>query len=115
MPTTQTTETLAIWGAVTGTIGGLGGLAALVNLLRDRQKVAVTCVPVDYFEDDESTCMLLEFTVVNVGRRPVTVMSAGVALETVWACRRWRRVRRSRRVEHFQEGEGPGATIASAR
>jgi hypothetical protein len=74
------THALALWGAVTGTIGCLGGLVALLNFLRDRPGLRVTAHQVYRGIIDDREHRELVFEVVNNGRRPISITQGGIAL-----------------------------------
>jgi hypothetical protein len=69
-------ETLAIWGALFGTIGSLSGAIALVNFLRDRPHLRLLTM-VQMLGHDREFVM----TVVNEGRRPAVLLEAGLAIQ----------------------------------
>lgn len=70
---------IAIWGAVTGTVATLGGVVALV---RDRPKlVARQHVEVKPGPTEAETRAQLVLLIVNEGRQPVTVRSAGFGVD----------------------------------
>jgi hypothetical protein len=81
-------EVLAVWGAVTGTLGATIGL---FTFLRDRPKLEVLA---EELTDEVS------LQVVNNGRRPVAVIGLGVTMHPIGA-REWLRrlVRRGSHIE----------------
>jgi hypothetical protein len=74
------TDALATWGAVTGTIGSLSGATAAVALYRDKPRLTVTATVVRRSGDRPE----LHFMILNWGRQPVVVVDAGVAQELKW-------------------------------
>jgi hypothetical protein len=67
-------HTLALWGAITGTVGSIGGGVALFNLLRERPRLELLLYTQMLGSKRE-----LVMTAVNHGRRPAIILSAGIA------------------------------------
>ena len=66
-------HTLAVWGAVTGTVGRLGGGIALFNQLRERPRLRLLVYTQMRGAERE-----LVMTVVNHGRRPAVICRLGL-------------------------------------
>ena len=72
------TLAIAIWGALTGTVATLGGL---VSLLRDRPKLEAS-QQIDVVHAGKDSTARLVLHVVNNGRQPVSMFTAGFAMRT---------------------------------
>lgn len=72
------TETLAIWGAVTGTVGTLSVVVAVLTYLRDRPKVEVVAQARERGEHNFCEAYI-QMRATNHGRQPVTLVEAGHA------------------------------------
>jgi len=85
------TEILAIWGAVTGTIGTLSVLVAVLTYRRDRPKVEVVAQAKERYEQNVWEAYI-EMIATNHGRQPLTLVNAGHPTG-VLATGRWPRER----------------------
>jgi hypothetical protein len=72
------TQTLAIWGAVTGTIGTLSAVVAVLTYRRDRPKVEVVARAREHGEQNFVEAYI-DMRATNHGRQPVTLVEAGHA------------------------------------
>jgi hypothetical protein len=84
----QISDFLAIWGAVTGTVGSL---VAVTNLQRDRSRVRVTCQIEDRsYKYREPPSIVIR--VANTGKQPIVI--AEISLATQWITTGWPQRRR---------------------
>jgi hypothetical protein len=81
----QVSDYLAIWGAVTGTVGSF---VAIANLRRDRATVRVSAEIKELsYKSREPPSLIVRVT--NIGKQPITI--AEVALAVKWRSTGWLR------------------------